>query len=176
MNNNKNEENWLTNVLFIIYLAVLLWILVFKLGVRFSYMESRNFNLIPFSELLNLNGKVDFGQVILNVLIFLPLGIYIGMLFKRWTFSKRVLLFFGVSLAIEAFQFIFRIGAFDVTDILTNMFGGIFGSLLFTTIVKVLNDEFKAQKRVNIIAVIVTIVVIFFLLLLKLNMLPVRYQ
>jgi glycopeptide antibiotics resistance protein len=70
-NNMKenNKTNKLTSVLFIIYLIVLFWILLFKLGVRFSYMENRNVNLIPF-------GKIDVSETILNVVIFVPLGIY----------------------------------------------------------------------------------------------------
>ncbi len=47
--------NKLTNVLFIVYLVALWWILLMKLGVRFSYMGDRRINLIPISELLVLN-------------------------------------------------------------------------------------------------------------------------
>ncbi len=79
---NGNYAKKLTNTLFIIYLVALLWILVFKLGVQFSYMGKRRINLIPFNELLVLKGKVDFVEMILNAVIFVPLGIYIGVLFK----------------------------------------------------------------------------------------------
>ena len=82
--------NKLTNVLFIIYLVALLWILVFKLGIRFSYMGNRSVNLIPFSEPLIFNGKIDFGEM-----IFVPPGIYAGVLFKRWTFGKPFSYFFN---------------------------------------------------------------------------------
>ena len=73
--NDHKAANKLTNVLFIIYSIALFWILLFKLGVRFSYMENRQVNLIPFSEALYLNGKMDFGEMIMNVVIFVPLGI-----------------------------------------------------------------------------------------------------
>src|SRR2546421_8465933 len=99
--NNRNDNtmaNKLTNVLFIIYLVALLWILVFKLGVRFSYMGNRRVNMIPFSKPLILNGKIAFGEMILNAVIFIPLGIYAGILFERWIFGKKVFLFFLISL------------------------------------------------------------------------------
>jgi glycopeptide antibiotics resistance protein len=80
----NNVTNRLTNVLFIIYLIVLSWILLLKLGVRFSYMGNRSVNLIPFSEPLILNGKMDVGEIILNVVILVLLGIYAGILFERW--------------------------------------------------------------------------------------------
>ena len=170
-NNMKenNKTNKLTNVLFIIYLIALFWILLFKLGVRFSYMEKRNVNLIPF-------GKIDVAEIILNVVIFVPLGIYAGVLFKRWGFVKKLFFFFLISLMFEGLQFIFKIGAFDITDIITNILGGIIGSLIFEAIEKLFNNSVKSQKFITIIAAIGTALMISLLLLLKLNMLPIRYQ
>ena len=72
---DNNSAKKLTIVLFSIYLVALFWILLFKLGVRFSYMENRKVNLIPFESLIS-NGKIGFGEIIMNVIIFLPLGIY----------------------------------------------------------------------------------------------------
>ena len=169
-NNMKenNKTNKLTNVLFIIYLIVLFWILLFKLGVRFSYMGTRNVNLIPF-------GKIDVSETILNVVIFVPLGIYAGVLFKRWAFVKKLFFFFLISLMFEGLQFIFKIGAFDITDIITNILGGIIGSLIFEAIEKLFNNSVRSQKFITIIGAIGTVLMISLLLLLKLNMLPIRY-
>jgi glycopeptide antibiotics resistance protein len=138
-------------------------------------MGSRRVNLIPFSEPF-LNGKIDVGEIILNVVIFVPLGIYAGVLFKRWTFRNKLFFFFFISLMFEGLQFILRIGAFDITDIITNTLGGIIGFMIFKAIEKALNNSVKAQKFINIIAAIGTALMISLLLLLKMNMLPVRYQ
>ena len=177
-NNKKgtNRPDRLTAVLFIIYLVALCWILMFKLGVRFSYMENRRINLIPFRKFLFSNGKIDTGETILNIIIFIPLGIYTGILFKRRLFRNKILLFFSISLLFEVLQFIFRAGAFDITDIITNTSGGLIGLLLFELTDKIFNNTAKTQKFINIIAVTGTVLIISLLLLLKLNMLPVRYQ
>jgi len=177
-NNGKdnNGTNELTIVLFVIYLIALCWILLFKLGVRFSYMENREVNLIPFREPLMLNGKIDFGEMIMNVVIFVPLGIYARMLFTRWSFGKNLFFFFLTSLIVEALQFILRVGAFDITDTITNTLGGIIGLMVFKAIEKVFKNSVKAQKFINIIATIGTVLMISLLLLLKMNILPVRYQ
>src|SRR5688572_15762711 len=100
MSNRKDNDkaNKLTNTLFIVYILALFWILLLKLGVRFSYMENRSVNLIPFGEPLMSNGKTDLGEIILNVVIFVPLGIYAGIIFKRWTLANKLFLFFLVSL------------------------------------------------------------------------------
>jgi glycopeptide antibiotics resistance protein len=139
-------------------------------------MQHRSINVVPFSTPVILNGKADAGEIILNVLIFIPLGIYAGLLFDSWNFGRKLLFFFLVSLIIETFQFAFAVGAFDSTDIITNTFGGIVGLLICKAIEKALNNRVKAQKFINVIASIATVLMIVLLALLKLNMLPVRYQ
>jgi glycopeptide antibiotics resistance protein len=178
MSNRKDNftTSKLTNALFIVYVLALFWILLLKLGVRFSYMENRSVNLIPFAEPLMSNGKTDLGEIILNVVIFVPLGIYAGVIFKRWTFGIKVISVFLVSLMFEGLQFILRVGAFDITDIITNTAGGVIGLITFKAIEKLFNSSVKAQKFINIIAAVGTVLVISLLLLLKLNMLPVKYQ
>ena len=173
---DRNSSNKLTKTLFIIYSIALFWILLFKLGVRFSYMGTSSVNLIPFSEFFLSNVKIDRAEIILNVVIFLPLGIYAGVLFKKWTWGQKLFFFFLISLMFEELQFIFRIGAFDITDIITNILGGIIGLLIFEAVEKLFNNSVKAQKFINIIAVMGTAIMISLLLLLKLNMLPIRYQ
>ena len=167
----NNVTNRLTKVLFIIYLNALYWILLLKLGVQFSYMANRKANLIPFNEPLILTS-----ENILNVVIFVPLGIYSGILVRRWTFSKKLLFVFLLSLIIEGLQYILRLGAFDVTDIITNTLGGIIGFLIFKGLEKTFNNSVQAQKFINTIAAIGTLLMILLLVLLKMNMLPIRYQ
>jgi len=167
----NNVTYRLTTVLFVIYLMAVCWILLLKLGVRFSYMGKRGVNLIPFSEPSIVNS-----ENILNVVIFIPLGIYAGILFGRWNFGKKLFFFFLISAIVEGLQYILRIGAFDVTDIITNTLGGIIGLIIFKAIDKAFNNSIKAQKFFNIIAATGTILMILLLVLLKMNMLPVRYQ
>ena len=72
---DNNKTNKLTAVLFIIYLIALFWIIIFKFNIRLpSLRNMRSINLIPFSEPLILNGKIAFGEIIMNVVIFVPFG------------------------------------------------------------------------------------------------------
>jgi len=68
------------------------------------------------------------------------------------------------------------VGAFDITDIITNTLGGIIGLMIFKAIEKAFNNSVKAQKFINIISAVGTALMVLLLLLLKMNMLPVRYQ
>ncbi|MES1214340.1 MAG: VanZ family protein [Bacteroidota bacterium] len=163
-------RNKLTYVLSIIYLIALVWIVIFKLNISFSNIKSiRSVNVVPFSKPLILNGKVDLGEMILNVLVFVPLGIYAGILLKSWSTGKKIFFFFGVSLLCELFQLILGVGVFDVTDIITNTFGGITGLMIYKGIEKLFKTDVRAQKFINIIATSGTILMIVLLLLLKTN-------
>ena len=167
---DNNKTNKLTNGLFIIYLIALFWIIIFKFNVPFSTMGNmRSVNLIPFSEPLILNGKPAFSEIIMNVMIFVPLGIYVGILFKRWSIGKNLLLFFFISLICEVFQFVLGVGASDITDIINNTLGGIIGLLIIKGIEKGFKNSVKAQKFINTIATIGTVLMIVLLLLLIIN-------
>lgn len=168
--------NKLTNLLLIIYMILLIWILLLKLGVRFSYMGNRSVNLVPFSQSLISNGKIDFSEIILNVIIFVPLGVYTGVLFKSRSWGFRVVFIFLISLLIESLQYFLRVGSFDITDIITNLSGGMIGLIIFKVIERLFNDGVRSHKFINIVAAIATVLIVSLLVLLKLNMLPIRYQ
>lgn len=166
---NNTLTNKLTSLLLTIYSITLFWIIVLKLNISFSYKGTRNVNLIPFREPLLYNGRVDYNEIILNILIFVPLGLYVGILFKNLSTAGKVFSFFVVSFCFEILQFILRIGAFDITDIINNTLGGIIGLLLLKGLTKVFNSPVKAQKLINIIATIGTILIVSALLYLKIN-------
>ncbi|NHE56536.1 VanZ family protein [Cyclobacterium plantarum] len=171
LSKDLNGPNKWTTALFVIYLIALVWILLLKLGVQFSYMENRNTNFIPFNEPIFLTA-----ENMLNALIFVPPGIYTGVLFSRWIFGKKLCFLFLLSLLVEGLQYILRIGAFDVTDLITNTSGGLIGLLVFSGLEMVCQNRFWAQKFINILAVPATALLILILVLLKMNLLPVRYQ
>lgn len=49
------------------------------------------------------------------------------MLKPNWSFLKNITVIAGVSLLFEGLQFIFAIGASDITDFMGNTLGGIIG-------------------------------------------------
>jgi glycopeptide antibiotics resistance protein len=173
---NINSADQLTIVLLAIYLIALCWILLFKLGVRFSYIENRKVNLIPFNDYFIANGRVDVAEIVMNVAIFVPLGVYVAILLKQWNSRQSILFCLSISLMIEGLQFILKLGAFDITDLITNTLGGFIGLILFKILEKVLGSSVKAQKFTNTIAAIGTAIMSLFLLLLKTNNLWIKYQ
>lgn len=160
MKDDSKIKKW-SKVLFVIYLIALLWIIVFKFNAPFSKLGyMRSINLIPFNESLIINGKLDFREIIMNVAIFMPLGIYSGVLLKKWTVGKKIFLFFLISLICEIFQFILGVGASDITDIINNTLGGIIGLVIYKGIEKISKNSIKVHKFINIIGTIGTILMI----------------
>ena len=108
--------------------------------------SQKSINLITHRELLILNGKADFGELILNVLIFVPLGLYVGILFEKWNFAEKVALFSSISFLLEVTQYMLGIGAFDITDIINNTIGGFIGLLIYKGVEKAFKNRLRAQK------------------------------
>jgi len=134
-------------------------------------MDNRSINVVPFNE-----SEILDGENILNVLIFVPLGVYVGILFERSNFARNIFLCFLATFIVEGLQVILAVGAFDVTDIITNTLGGIIGLILFKVMEKIFKGRVKAQKTINVISAIGTILMILLLVLLKMDMLPIMYR
>jgi glycopeptide antibiotics resistance protein len=83
-----------------------------------------------------LNGTDRFNTDIIlenllgNILIFLTLGVFLPLLFKKYRSLAKMLLYsVSLSFVIEAVQILGRIGQFDIDDILLNTFGCLLGHL-----------------------------------------------
>ena len=171
MDESQRRAEQLTKSLFAIYLIVMGWIILLKLGVQFSYTEERRINLIPFA-----NGYFTMMETIMNVVIFIPMGMFAGALFRNMLFGFKLFFFFLISLVLEGLQYVFKLGAFDITDLLTNTTGGVIGYLLYLGFRGFFKTPLQAQKSFNLIVGAGTILIVTLLVLLKLNMLPIKYQ
>ena len=77
----KRKSNCLATILFLIYLALLVWIILFKLQFSISDLDKvRSINLIPFHYDKKVGTAFHLTEVLENVLIFVPMGIYLQML------------------------------------------------------------------------------------------------
>ena len=133
-----------------------IWIILFKMQFSFNGLgDSRSINLIPFGDSMIVNGKIDVKEIIENIFIFIPLGIYISILKSEWTFTKRAGTSFLTSLLLEVVQFIFAVGSSDITDLIGNTLGGVIGIGIFYGFSKLFKD--KTIKIINVIALIATI-------------------
>lgn len=156
------RQKQITLTLLTVYLIILSWIILFKLTFSFEDLKylyrPRSINLIPFGQSVFVNGKLYLSEIINNLIVFIPIGVYVELLLPDWSFFKKACIPFGISFAYEIIQLTFAIGATDMTDLITNTSGGIIGIFICLVLRKLLKD--KVNKFVNIVASMCTIILI----------------
>ncbi|MGR5961228.1 VanZ family protein [Bacillus cereus] len=87
----SENRNKLTIALFVIYMLLLTGVILFKLPFFSSEISDgiRVINLIPFQGSFDDSGTIDFREIRGNILIFIPLGIYICILKKQMAFYEE---------------------------------------------------------------------------------------
>lgn len=136
----------LTNILFYIYFGALVWIILFKMQMPFSNMgHIRSMNLIPFAGSVEVNGSIYIQEIVDNVLIFIPFGVFSSMRALTQNPLKRLVPSFFTSLVLEILQFILAAGITDITDLLANTAGGFVGIGIFYIFQAV------CKKKVNLV-------------------------
>lgn len=122
--------------------------------IRFDF----TIDVIPFIPMAS-----DIKNSILNIILFIPFGIALPFLWKKFSSLKQVILFsLGMSLLIEILQ-ILTFRATDINDLITNTVGAILGYL----ILKILNRKRqfisldKDEKHFYIIGATVFVVMFF---------------
>ncbi len=92
-------------------------------------------------------------NIVLNILLFVPLGILVPMWNKKWN-KLYIILPIGLvtTLLIEFIQYAFKIGVFESDDILNNVIGVILGYSIFQLVLIIRNKIHSPKKIVlNII-------------------------
>lgn len=105
--------------------------------VRLHPLRAYRFALRRFLE-YNRNRKTrlprltwEAREMILNVVLFLPVGALLSCLFPHMRPRRAAAIGFLASLAIECLQLFFRLGTFDLCDLIHNTLGTVLGFLLF---------------------------------------------
>lgn len=123
-------------VLFVVYLVLLVWIILWKLEIPYvgaAASLARPIKLVPYFPSGGFNAS-DPLEVLVNILLFVPFGIYLGMLAPRLRWGPIAGILTAASLALETAQHLLSVGSFDLTDVIGNAAGGLvgFGMLLLT--------------------------------------------
>lgn len=106
--------------------------------LRFNFKsgETGQANFVPFKTIFSyINGEqgrmITFFELIGNIVIFVPIGFLIPLIYKRITWQKLLIFAITISLFIEVLQIVFHVGVFDIDDIILNSFGTMIGYLIF---------------------------------------------
>lgn len=176
MNKRERIEAVFLYGVFICYILLLIKILFLS---RVSLLELftnqrtivRSINLIPFHSIMEyISGSSEnlkrfaFGNVVGNIAIFIPLGIYLPLFRNNKSVINNLLFVFIVSLFVEIIQGLLGIGTADIDDVILNCLGGWIGILGYKFLLFILRDEKKVHTAITILSTIIGLPVTFYFL------------
>lgn len=130
---DERRRRGLLVVLFFVYLALLIWAVMWKLEWPSVGGGVRNVKLTPFVEASNGDGASQPMEVWGNFLLFVPLGVYLSLLAPTWSrwrlagLAGLALLAVGLSAGLEIAQYVLAVGRTDITDVIVNAAGAVVG-------------------------------------------------
>lgn len=132
-------------VLFAVYILALCYFMFFaEMFGRTEIGKEYHYNLVLFREIKRfwayrevLGKMAVWTNLVGNVVGFSPYGFYLPVFFQKVQNWRAVtLLSFLLSLSIETIQLVFKVGSFDVDDLLLNTLGGLLGYLIYWIVKK----------------------------------------
>jgi glycopeptide antibiotics resistance protein len=142
---NAKRKRWIAACALIAYSAILIRFVVFKaapvihlghLRLKFNGTHTGPGNFTPFKTILPLlsgrtNHLIATVNLVGNIVPFMAVGFLAPLVFPGMTWQKSLVLAIAVGLSMEGMEVIFRVGIFDVDDILLNACGVMIGYWLF---------------------------------------------
>lgn len=141
---NTERKKALVNIL--LYVVFAFYIVLLVLILFRQHHTTRSVNFIPLRSILAfLTGRdlatgstaysefiqgLALSNILGNIVIFIPLGVYVTLFNKDKSVWKNTLWVVLVSVAVEAVQFACKLGIGDIDDVLLNGLGGLLGVLL----------------------------------------------
>jgi len=140
-------------ILFGIYILLVGSITVNYVQVLQGHFErGTRYNLVPFEGIKDIlsQGIKTYAlfNVAGNIVLFLPLGILLPLLWRRWTLSRTTFAALLLSAGIELLQFYTGRGA-DIDDVMLNTLGAAIGYIVFC-VFRACAPEFSKRFRVRL--------------------------
>ena len=82
--------------------------------------------LVPFVATSDAGASTPF-DVVANLALFVPFGLYLGLLAPSWPWWKAAGAVAAASLGLEVAQYVLAVGSSDLTDVVVNTAGGLAG-------------------------------------------------
>lgn len=107
--------------------------------------EIRQYDFQPFWSYKAIQeGREDLlAENIMNVVVFIPVGLLICIAFKQMTWWKVLLIGCGISVTIETLQFLFKRGFSEVDDVMHNTVGCLLGYGIMTILRIIFNTRYN---------------------------------
>lgn len=129
------------------YVLMLLCSLIFFRMTRSDYKVE----LVPFwnYDMVFSGGlNASFWEVILNIVLYMPIGYFLGYLFEKHRVARTIFISVSLSVITEALQYFFHRGLCETNDVIHNTLGTIVGLSLYVFFV---NRVMKNRKTFKIV-------------------------
>ena len=153
----RNTAETIRYFIFAFYLSAV-YLFVGMPTLQFMRFEL-SLTLIPFLPMMT-----DIRNTILNVFLFVPLGLLLPFLWKKYQSLLNTFLFgFGLSLSIELLQ-ILTYRATDINDIIANTLGAVLGYCVFciASCITPSITGFSKEKTELLIIILSVVITMFF--------------
>jgi glycopeptide antibiotics resistance protein len=142
---DKKRRPWIAACALIAYSGLLIRFVVFKaiptlhlghLRLKFSGTHTGPGNFVPLKTIWPLlsgraNSWIAMVNLVGNIVPFMPVGFLAPLVYPRMTWRTSLVLAIGTGLSMEIMEVVFRVGIFDVDDILLNALGVMMGYWVF---------------------------------------------
>ena len=132
---DKKKMIKLSQIIVFIYYCIFM----FNMTVFARYNTSYGYNLIPFKSISYLFNNGSIYNIIINLfgnlVIFMSLEYFIIELLNKRKFILNLFISSLIIIIIEIIQYVFKIGVFDIDDIILCLFGMMMFYFLYTKII-----------------------------------------
>lgn len=134
-------------VVFGLYAALMLWLLFFQ-RLWFDGETVRDYYFVPFTTTVYFIRVIFTSQdpsavthavknILGNVVLFIPLGLFLPLLSEKFNKLWKVLAFTAAVMCLaESLQFLTALGTCDIDDVILNTLGALIGYLIYKAIKK----------------------------------------
>lgn len=138
-----------------VYLALLAWVVLWKLEAPWigdAAGLARPIKLVPFLPSGDA-GASPPAELLINLVLFVPFGLFIGALAPTWSWWKAGVAALGASLVLETVQHLASTGSFDTTELVVNIGGALVGWVIFVAVHR------TARERTSVVMTRVCVIV-----------------
>lgn len=148
----------------VLYGYLLLDVLFFTRMTEVTLSGQKSYNLIPFATILEYATTIDARHngifdvnIWGNIVLFVPLGIYLMIYYKKNSPQKVIVTALLVSMLAEVLQFIFAIGSLDIDDVILNTLGAVVGVGIYQMLKYLFKSRLKVRYAVSGLSALVGI-------------------
>lgn len=143
-----NKTRILIWSVFLIYIVIVLGATLINRAPNSSNNYINTYVFETYMSIWYGYSSFEFRNLILNILMFIPFGFMLPLLFKKCEkFYITYFLIFGMSLFIEISQLVSKRGLFELNDLINNTLGGVIGYGFVMVLLLFASKDKNVKKR-----------------------------